>query len=102
MTHLRRILTGTALVVMAAGLANASSILTVNCSVASGSTELGNAAPPNLLNNTNGSVSCAGDSGLNPAWITGIQITIDGNIIAPSTITLINNDTAPHTFSAST
>ena len=96
MTTLRRILTGATLMVVASGLASASSII-VNCSTASGSTELG--IPPLA---TNGTVNCAGDGGLNPAWITGIDITISGGFISPSTITLTNNDGIAHVFNATT
>jgi len=95
MTTLRRIFTGTALLAMACGLASASSIIST-CSTATGSTELG------LSPNTSGQVNCAGDGGLNPAWVTGIEITIDGAVISPSVITLTNNDNVAHNFSATT
>jgi hypothetical protein len=96
MTTLRRILTGATLMLVAAGLASANSIF-VNCSIASGSTELG------LSPNTSGLVNCAGDGGLNPLFVTSIEITIDGAVISPSTITLINNDANSHNnFSGTT
>lgn len=81
--------------VAATGLASANSIM-VTCTGGNGNTELGPAA--------NGTVNCAGDGGfgINPLWITSIEITINGAVISPSSITLINNDNQAHTFSGTT
>lgn len=96
MTRLRRILIGAALCVAASGLASASSI-DVFCSTASGSTELG--LPPE----TAGQVTCGAEPALpSGAVLTGVSIDISGGVIAPSSITLTNNDQIAHTFSAST
>ncbi len=94
MISLRRMLTATAISVFATGLASASSLITP-CTIVSGQTELGPVVPPA---DTLGTVNCGGDGGLNPAWITGIKITITGAVInPPSQITILNTDTSQHT-----
>jgi hypothetical protein len=68
--------------------------------VASGKTELGPLVPPA---DTSGGITCGGlPVGVNPAWVTGVDITINGAIIAPSSITIMNTDTNSHSGSATT
>jgi hypothetical protein len=98
MTTLRRILTGSALVLMVSGLASANSIL-VTCSTAGpGQTELGAATP--------GTITCAG-AGLGAGFtVSSALITVDGAILnqegSVSTVTLTNSDTQAETASGTT
>jgi len=101
MTTLRRILTGTALAVMACGIASADSISGICSTAGPGGTELG-VSPPKT---TSGLVTCTGYN-LNPAWLTEIDITLSGAIgpngEAQSQIVLTNTNATSQTGSAST
>src|ERR1017187_8671719 len=92
MKTLRRIFIATSLSVMAGSYASALT-MNVTCSVASGSTELGPT--------TNGSITCA-DFNVAGGRLTSIALTIDGAVIAPSSITITNTDAVTHSGTAST
>jgi hypothetical protein len=98
MTTLKRMLTGSALILMASGLASANSIL-VTCSTAGpGETELGAATP--------GTITCAG-AGLGAGFaVTSALITVDGAILNEagflSTVTLTNTNSMSQTASGTT
>lgn len=93
MTRFGKIISASCLLIIPAGLASAS-ILTVDCSITSGPTELGAA--------TSGVVNCPGDGGLSASSITNIVVTLDGAVIAPSNITLTNTNIKPESASAMT
>jgi hypothetical protein len=88
-----RILSASALVAMTCGLASASSINGTCTTAGPGPTELGSATP--------GLVSCT-DFNTSLGTLTSIVLTITGDIVAPSSITLTNNDPTSHTGLAST
>jgi hypothetical protein len=92
MNRLRRILTVSSFAIVACGFANAASIV-VNCSTATGSTELSPTA--------NGTITC-GDFNTALGTLTSISLSLTGSVVSPSTLSINNNDNAPHTGTAET
>lgn len=78
--------------VVACGLSSAASIV-VNCSTASGSTELGAGA--------NGTITC-GDWNTANGTLVSISLSLTGNVLSTSTVTGTNNDNSPHTGTINT
>jgi len=102
MTTFRRILTTSALAVMACGLASANSI-TDSCGTAGpGGTELG----PSGTTTTSGNLACPGANLPGGFTLTSAVLTIDGQILDTvgfvSTITLINGNAVTASGSAVT
>ena len=77
---------------VACGLAVATPI-TVNCSSTTAQTELGPGA--------GGTITC-GTFNTALGTLTSIQITLNGSVVAPSSLNINNNDNAAHTGSAQT
>jgi hypothetical protein len=96
MKTFRRILTVGSLAAVACAISSAAT-LTVNCTVASGSTELGTGAN----NTTNSTISC-GDFNTALGTLNNITLTLDGAVLSTSTMTLNNNDNAGHNGNATT
>jgi PEP-CTERM motif len=96
MKTIRRILTVGSVALIACGISMAGTI-TVNCTTASGTTELGNGTN----SSTNSTITC-GDFNTSLGFtLNSISITLNGAIISPSTVTISNNDNTSHTGFAS-
>jgi hypothetical protein len=89
----RRILLASAFLAMTCTLASASQINGTCSTAGPGPTELGVA--------TSGLVTCT-QFNLNPAWLTSIVITLQGNVVNNSSITLTNTNADSATATAST
>jgi hypothetical protein len=90
MNTLRRILTGTALLVAASGFASATSIIE-NCTGVSGLTDLGQTTGNGV--NTLGQIACSSvPTGVQASWLSDIIITLNGGI--SGTLSFSNTGTA--------
>jgi hypothetical protein len=96
MNTLRRILTVGSLAAVACAISSAANI-SINCTLASGPTELGNGAG----GTTNSTINC-GDFNTALGTLTSIALTVDGAVVSTSSITLTNTDSAAHSFSGDT
>jgi len=96
MKTLRRILTVSTLAVVGCAFASANTLV-VNCSTASGPTELGNGGS----GSTNSTINCT-DWNTALGTLSRIDITLTGTVLSTSSVTGTNNDNAIHTGSVVT
>jgi hypothetical protein len=95
MLSLWRISTGVVFVALTCGVAGATTINGTCSTAGPGGTELG----PGTTT-TNGTVTCTGFSGPMGAVLQSVTLTLEGAVVAPSTITITNNNSTAETGDA--